>query len=62
VVKSPPLTCTSPSTTRLLLMLVVPVEAPNSKVVAAPNALTVVAAVFTRLNVVVDTVKSPPSM
>ena len=36
----------SPSTVKLLLILVVPVAAPSSKVVAAPKALTVVATVL----------------
>jgi len=62
VVKSPPSILTSPSTSKLLLTLVVPVAAPSSKVVAAPNALTVVAVVLAKLNVVVDTVRSPPSI
>jgi hypothetical protein len=53
---------TSPSTSKLLLMLVVPVAAPICISVAAPNAFTVVAVALARLNVVVLTVKSPPSM
>ena len=55
-VKSPPSMLTSPSTSRLLLMLVVPVVAPISNVVAAPAKFTVVAVVLARLKVVVDTV------
>ena len=61
-VKSPPSILTSPSTSRLLLMLVVPVAAPISNVVAAPAKLTVVAEVLTRLNVAVLAIRSPPSI
>ena len=61
-IKSPPSIVISPSTSKLLLMLVVPVAAPISIVVAAPAKLTVVAVVLARLNVAVDTVKSPPSI
>ena len=61
-VRSPPSIFTSPSTSKSLLIFVVPVAAPISKVVAAPAKLTVVAVVFTRLKVVVETVKSPPSI
>ena len=59
-VKSPPSILTSPSTSKLLLMLVVPVAAPSSNVVAAPNALTVAAVAFSKLNVVAVVVISPP--
>ena len=59
-VKSPPSMLTSPSTSKLLLMLVVPVAAPISNVVAAPPTLSVVAVVFNKLNVVWLVVKSPP--
>ena len=48
-VRSPPSIFTSPSTSRSLLTLVVPVAAPISTVVAAPKALTVVALVLRRL-------------
>ena len=41
-------------------MLVVPVAAPSSNVVAAPNALTVAAVAFSKLNVVAVVVISPP--
>ena len=51
-----------PSTSKLFLILVVPVEAPIVIVVAAPNTLTVVAVVFARLKVVELTFKSPPSI
>ena len=61
-VKSLPSILTSPSTSRSLLIFVVPVAAPISTVVAAPAKLTVVAVVLAKLNVVVDTVKSPPSI
>ena len=61
-VKSPPSILTSPSTSRLLLIFVVPVAAPISNDVAAPNAFTVVALALARLNVAVLTVKSPPSI
>jgi len=61
-VRSPPSILTSPSTSRLLLMLVVPVAAPSSRVVAEVNAFTVVAFVVARLKVEVETVRSPPSM
>ena len=61
-VKSPPSMLTSPSTSRLLLTLVVPVAAPICMFVAAPAKFTVVALVLAKLNVVVLTVKSPPSM
>ena len=57
---SPPLTCRSRSTSRLLLTLVVPVAAPISRVVAAPAKFTVVAVAFNRLNVVWLVVMSPP--
>ena len=53
---------TFPSTVKSLLILVVPVAAPISIVVAAPAKLTVVAVVLTRLKVVVDDVKSCPSI
>jgi len=43
---------TSPSTSRLLLTLVVPVAEPISMVVAAPPKLMVVAVPFSKLNVV----------
>ena len=56
-----PFTVRLPSTTRLLLILVVPVAEPISIVVAAPNALTVVAVVFSKLNVVTLVLISPPS-
>ena len=46
---------------RSLLTLVVPVAAPMSTAVAAPNAFTVVAFVFNKLNVVWFVVISPPS-
>ena len=46
VVISPPLTCKSRSTTRLLLTLVSPVAAPISTSVAAPAKFTVVATVL----------------
>ena len=59
-VKSPPSILTSPSTSRLLLILVVPVAAPISNVVAAPPTFRVVAVVFNKLNVVWLVVKSPP--
>ena len=52
----------SPSISRLLLILVVPVAAPISIAVAALKALTVVAFAVARLNVVVETVRSPPSI
>jgi len=61
-VKSPPSIFTSPSTSRLLLTLVVPVAEPISMVVAAPAKFTVVALVFARLKVEVETVRSPPSI
>ena len=51
---SPPLTCRSRSTTRLLLTLVVPVAAPTSSVVAAPAKFTVVATVLNTFCVVCD--------
>jgi hypothetical protein len=51
---------TLPSTSKLLLIFVVPVAAPNSKVVAAVNAFTVAAFAVSRLNVVAVVVKSPP--
>ena len=51
-VKSPPSILTSPSTSKLLLILVVPVAAPISMLVAAPPKLIVVATVFNKLNVV----------
>ena len=51
VVISPPSTFKSPSrSTVALLMDTVPVEAPISILVAAPNALTVVAFVLSKLN------------
>ena len=59
---SPPSTFKSRSTSKLLLILVVPVVAPISIAVPAPKALTVVAVVLARLNVAVETVKSPPSI
>ena len=61
-VRSPPSMLTSPSTSRLLFTFVVPVAAPISSAVAAPPMLRVVAVVLARLKVVVDTVRSPPSM
>ena len=61
-VKSPPSILTSPSTSRLLLIFVVPVAAPISIEVAAPAKFTVVALALAKLNVEVDTVKSPPSI
>ena len=60
VVKSPPSTLTSPSTSKLLLTLVVPEAAPNSNVVAAPPILSVVAVVLIKLNVVWSVPMSPP--
>ena len=51
-VKSPPSMLTSPSTSKLLLMFVVPVAAPISNVVAAPAKFTVVAVALTKLKVV----------
>ena len=59
---SPPSTFRSRSTSRLLLTLVVPLVAPISIAVAAPNAFTVVALVFSKLNVVWLVVRSPPSI
>ena len=47
-------------TVRLLFKAVVPVPAPRLRVVAAPNALTVVAVALRRLNVVAVVVRSPP--
>ena len=51
-VKSPPSILTSPSTSRLFLILVVPVAAPIAIAVPAPAKFTVVAVAFNRLNVV----------
>ena len=47
-----PFTIKSPVTVRLFLTVVVPVSAPTVIIVAEPKALTVVAVVFNRLNVV----------
>ena len=60
VVISPPSTFRSRSISTLLLMLVVPVVAPISNVVAAFAKFTVVAVVLIRLNDVAVVVKSPP--
>ena len=49
-----------PVTDRLLLIVVVPVEAPMEIVVAAPPMFKVVAVVLIRLKVVAVVVKSPP--
>ncbi len=51
-----------PSTSALFFIVVVPVAAPMLTFVPAPAKLTVDAVVLTRLKVVVETVKSPPSM
>ena len=51
---------TLPSTSKLLLIFVVPVAAPNSNVVAEVNAFTVAAFAVSRLNVVAVVVKLPP--
>jgi len=51
-VRSPPSILMSPSTSKLLLILVVPDEEPISIVVAAPAKFTVVAVAFNKLNVV----------
>lgn len=51
-----------PSTVRALLILVVPVAAQSSKVVAAPPILSVVAVALTRLKVVAVVVRSPQLM
>ena len=56
VVMSPPSTFRSRSISTLLLMLVVPVAAPISSAVAAPNAFTVVAFVLNTANVVLAVV------
>ena len=61
VVISPPSTFRSKSTSKLLLMLVVPVAAPISNVVAAFAKFTVVALALIRLNDVALVVMSPPS-
>ena len=50
-IKSPPSIITSPSTSKSLLMLVVPVAAPISIIVAAPAKLIAVAVSFNKLNV-----------
>ena len=56
-----PLTVKFPVTTKLLLTVVLPVPAPKAIVVAAPNALTVVAVVLIKLKVVTPVVISPPT-
>ena len=50
-IKSPPSIVTSPLTSKLFLILVLPVAAPILTVVPAPAKLTVVAVVFNKLNV-----------
>ena len=61
VVISPPSTFRSKSMSTLLLILVVPVAAPISNVVAAFAKFTVVAVALIKLNVVALVVISPPS-